>query len=90
MSKSNSQQKSTPDALIHHQQVGVEQKGAGGIAYGQDQAWKPWGQSEGANVRYQFKLWDSKRERIKLGKALNLGTTRRFPERRTEQIPEKS
>ena len=51
MPKSNSQQKSTPDALIHHQQVGVEQKGAGGIAYGQDQAWKPWGQSEGANVR---------------------------------------
>ena len=32
MPKSNSQQKSTPDARICHQQVGVEQRGAGGIA----------------------------------------------------------
>ena len=32
MSKSNSQQKSTPDAHICHQQVGVEWIGAGGIA----------------------------------------------------------
>ena len=31
-------------------------------------------------MRYQLKLWDSKRERINLGKALNLGTTRLFPE----------
>ena len=30
------------------------------------------------------------RERINLGKALNLGTTHPFPERRTERIPEKS
>ena len=30
MPKNNSQQKSTPDALIRHQQVGVEWKGAGG------------------------------------------------------------
>ena len=30
------------------------------------------------------------REKINLGKALNLGTTRPFPEGRTEQIPEKS
>ena len=32
MPKNNSQEKSTPDACIHHQQVGVEQRGAGGIA----------------------------------------------------------
>ena len=32
MPKSNSQQKSTPDALIRHQQVGVERRGAGSIA----------------------------------------------------------
>ena len=32
MPKSNSQQKSTPEARIRHQQVGAEQKGAGGIA----------------------------------------------------------
>ena len=32
MPKSNSQQKSTPDARIHYQQVGAEQRGAGGIA----------------------------------------------------------
>ena len=31
MPKGNSQQKSTPDARIHHQQVGVERRGAGGI-----------------------------------------------------------
>ena len=37
-------------------------------------------------MRYQLKLWDSKRERINLGKALNLGTTHPFPERRTEQF----
>ena len=33
MPKTNSQQKSTPDARIHHQQVGDEWRGAGsGIA----------------------------------------------------------
>ena len=32
MPKSNSQQINTPDARIHHQQVGVERRGAGGIA----------------------------------------------------------
>ena len=33
MPKSNSQQKSTPDARIRHQQVvGAERRGAGGIA----------------------------------------------------------
>ena len=32
----------------------------------------------------------SKRERINLGKALNLGTTCPFPEGKTERIPEKS
>ena len=32
MPKSNSQQKSTPDARIRHQQVGVERRDAGGIA----------------------------------------------------------
>ena len=31
MPKSNSQQKSTPGARIHHLQVGAEQRGAGGI-----------------------------------------------------------
>ena len=30
------------------------------------------------------------RERINLGKVLNLGTTHAFPEQRTERIPEKS
>ena len=62
MPKSNSQQKSTPDAHIHHQQVGAEQRGASRIAQGKDRAWVPWGQSEGAFVSYQLKLWDSKRE----------------------------
>ena len=32
MPKSKSQQKSTPDARIYHQQVGVEGRGVGGIA----------------------------------------------------------
>ena len=32
MPKSNSQQKSTPEACIHHQQEGAEWRGAGGIA----------------------------------------------------------
>ena len=31
MLKNNSQQKSTPDAHIRHQQVGAERRGAGGI-----------------------------------------------------------
>ena len=30
MPKNNSQQKSTPDARVRHQQVGAEQRGAGG------------------------------------------------------------
>ena len=63
MPKNNSQQKSTPDARIHQQQVEAEQRGAGGIAQGKDRAWVPWGQSEGAFVSYQLKLWDSNRER---------------------------
>ena len=32
MPKGNSQQKSIPDARTRHQQVGVKQRGAGGIA----------------------------------------------------------
>ena len=32
MPKNNSQQKSTPDACIHHQQEGAEWSGVGGIA----------------------------------------------------------
>ena len=32
MPKGNSQQKSTPDAGIHHQQVGAEWRGMGSIA----------------------------------------------------------
>ena len=63
MPKSNSQQKSTPDTRILHQQVGVKQRGVGGIAYGKDRVWVPWGQLEGAFVRYQLKLLDSKWER---------------------------
>ena len=63
MLKSNSQQKSTPDARIRHQQVGPEWRAAGGIAEGKDRAWKPWGQSEGAKEREQLKLWESERER---------------------------
>ena len=51
MPKSNSQQKSTPYACIRHQQVGAEQRGAGGIALGKDWAQLPWGQLEGANLR---------------------------------------
>ena len=47
----NSQQRSSPDACIHHQQAGAEQGGSGCIAYGKDKAWVPWGQSEGANRR---------------------------------------
>ena len=38
MHENNSQKKSTPDARIRHQQVGAEQRGAGGIAQGKDQA----------------------------------------------------
>ena len=37
MPKKNSQQKSTPDARIRHQQVGAERRGAGGIACDKDQ-----------------------------------------------------
>ena len=51
MPKNNSQQKTTPDARIHHQQVGAERRGAGSIAWDKAWAWKPWGQSEGANAR---------------------------------------
>ena len=32
MPKSNSQEKSTPDARIRHQQVGAERRGVGSIA----------------------------------------------------------
>ena len=51
MPKSNSQQKSTPDARTRHQQVGAERRGAGGIAQGKDGTWMPWGQLEGAKVK---------------------------------------
>ena len=51
MPKSNSQQKSTLDTRIWHQQVGAERRGAGDIAQGKDWAWILWGQWEGANVR---------------------------------------
>ena len=43
MPKSNSQQESTPDARIRHQQVGTEQRGAGSIAEGKDRAKGPKG-----------------------------------------------
>ena len=51
MPKNNSQQKSTPDVRIRQQQEGPEWRGAGSIAFGKDQAWMPWGQSEGAKER---------------------------------------
>ena len=38
MPKSNSQQKSIPDARILHQQMGEEQRGVGSSAYGKDRA----------------------------------------------------
>ena len=38
MPKNNFQKKSTPDALIRHQQVGAERRGVGGIAQGKEQA----------------------------------------------------
>ena len=38
MPKSNSQQKSTPDTHIRHQEVGAERREAGGIVEGKDQA----------------------------------------------------
>ena len=44
MPKSNSQQKSTPDACIHHQQVGAEWRGAGGIASGPVSTDGTWGE----------------------------------------------
>ena len=88
MPNHNSQQRSSPDALICHQQAGTEQGGAGCIASGKDQAWMPWGQSEGANMRQQPKLWDSQREKKKERertfpwKALTQGTAR--PTHRTK------
>ena len=38
MPKGNSQQKSTPDARTHYQQVGAEQRGVGDIAWGKSWA----------------------------------------------------
>ena len=38
MPNSNSQQRSNPDACIHHQQVEAEQGGVGCVAQGKDQA----------------------------------------------------
>ena len=74
---------------ILHQQAGAEQGGAGCIALGEDQAQRPWVQSEGTNMRYQPKLWDSQRERRKREKertipwkALTWGTAR--PAHRTK------
>ena len=55
MPKSNSQQKSTPDARTRHQQVGVKRRGAGGIAWGKDQPEGP-----ESSRRELFKLWESK------------------------------
>ena len=46
---SNSQRRSSPDARVCHQQAGAEQGRVGCTR--KDQAWMPWGQSEGANVR---------------------------------------
>ena len=43
MLKGNSQQKSTPDARIRHQQVEAERRGAGGIAWGKDRPEGPEG-----------------------------------------------
>ena len=38
MPKGNSQQENTPDAHIHHQQVGAERRRAGDTAWGKDWA----------------------------------------------------
>ena len=54
MPKSNSQQKSTPDACTRRQQVGAERRGAGGIASGKD---RPVLRAVGGS---SFKLWESK------------------------------
>ena len=62
MPKCNSQWRCSPDARLCLQQAGAEQGGMGCIAWGKDWAWMSWGQSEGANVRQQPKLWDSQRE----------------------------
>ena len=51
MPNGNSQQRSSPDFWVCHQQVGAEQGGVGCVAYSKDQAWLPWGQSEGPKVR---------------------------------------
>ena len=46
MPNGNSQWRSRPEARICPQQAGAEQGGMGCIAYGKDQAWMPWEQSE--------------------------------------------
>ena len=62
MPKSNSQQKSTPDACIRHQQVGVERRGAPALLRVRTgpKALRAIGGSF-------FKLWDSKRENYLAG-----------------------
>ena len=55
MPKGNSQQKSTPDARIRHQQVEAERRGAGGIAWGKDRP-------EGPEGSWRELTWDSKQK----------------------------
>ena len=57
MPKSNSQQKSTPGAHTCHQQIGAEQRGVGGIAWGKD-----WPEALRTIGGSSFKLWESKGE----------------------------
>ena len=91
MPKSNSPQKSTPYTRIHHQQVGAERKGAGGIAEGKDRAECPEGNRRELMRDSNLKLWDSKREKINLQKALTEDTASPFTEQRKDSaIPEKS
>ena len=74
MPKSNSQQKSTPDARTRHQQVGAERRGAGSIAKGKDRPEGP----ESSRRELFFKLWESEgkvnRPEHTAGSSQNKGT----------------
>ena len=55
MPKSNSHEKSNPDARTRRQQEGAKRRGAGGIAYGKDRPEGP----ESSRREAFFKLWES-------------------------------
>ena len=83
MPKSNSQQKSTPDTRIHHQQVGAEQRGAGGIAEGKDQPERPEG-NQRELMRDSNLNCGIAREKINQQKALTEDTASPFTEERKD------